>query len=163
MKACFFMLFLHVVLLNLFPEHSLHPNELCTCVAHWMGELICNQGQSSTMQAKYLTAEVAQYNQDVGAFCWKIIFLILATVWQKCIYHLTCIVYIYLFIYTNKLFFVSKEWLISSHPSLRSRRRSSLTLLRGLWLQERESWLQMNQQVRVSLTGHRWTSVFVHK
>ena len=38
-------------------------------------------------------------------------------------------------------------WLTSSQPWVRSRRRSSLTLLRGSSLQERESWLLMNQQV----------------
>lgn len=49
-------------------------------------------------------------------------------------------------------------WLISSHHWLQSRRRSSLSMLRELWLQERGSWLQMSQQVSLEFCywGDAW-------
>lgn len=47
----------------------------------------------------------------------------------------------------NQLVSLLSGWLISSHHCLLSRRRSSLTLLRGSWLQERGSWLLMSPQV----------------
>lgn len=95
------------------------------------GESCVFGGQSSTVQAKYLQRWRKRWTQD---HLWY-------GVWHKKSSSVLSVL--------SHAHLCPPGWLISSHRCLRSRRRSFLTLLRGSWLQERESWLQMSQQVRL--------------
>lgn len=101
-------------------------------------KLICFEGQSSTMQDKYLQRwrkRVRKMDCSVSLFSKH---EEVSSNFPKCLeIPFTCQICCSCLL----------GWLTSSHPCLRSRRRSSLTSLRGLWLQERESWLPMSPQV----------------